>query len=86
MCRQHRKRRTLHEDLRARFLLMNALDVFIGLLIGLLVIALLYTTRKLKTRRGAFGTQSMCPACGSITSRLKTCCLECGKLLPAVVV
>jgi hypothetical protein len=28
-----------------------------------------------------FQSQRMCPFCGLITSRYKTCCLECGKLL-----
>jgi hypothetical protein len=28
-----------------------------------------------------FGSQRMCPFCGLITSRRKTCCLECGKTL-----
>src|SRR5579864_6635908 len=28
-----------------------------------------------------FGAQRMCPFCGLITSRRKTCCLECGKTL-----
>jgi hypothetical protein len=28
-----------------------------------------------------FGSQRMCPFCGLITSRRKTCCLECGKSL-----
>ena len=27
-----------------------------------------------------FASQRMCPFCGLITSRRKTCCLECGKL------
>jgi hypothetical protein len=27
------------------------------------------------------GSQRMCPFCGLITSRRKTCCLECGKSL-----
>jgi hypothetical protein len=26
-----------------------------------------------------FRSQRMCPFCGLITSRYKTCCLECGK-------
>ena len=30
---------------------------------------------------GNFGSQRMCPFCGLITSRRKTCCLECGKWL-----
>jgi hypothetical protein len=28
-----------------------------------------------------FASQRMCPFCGLITSRRKTCCLECGKSL-----
>jgi hypothetical protein len=28
-----------------------------------------------------FKSQRMCPFCGLITSRYKTCCLECGKSL-----
>jgi hypothetical protein len=28
-----------------------------------------------------FRSQRMCPFCGLITSRYKTCCLECGKSL-----
>jgi hypothetical protein len=28
-----------------------------------------------------FRSQRMCPFCGLITSRCKTCCLECGKAL-----
>ena len=28
-----------------------------------------------------FQSQRMCPFCGLITSRYKTCCLECGKSL-----
>ena len=66
---------------------MSALNVFIGLLIGLAAILLLYRARRLKAQSaGGFGSQRMCPACGLITSRLKTCCLEGGKLLPAMVV
>jgi len=30
---------------------------------------------------GDFASQRMCPFCGLITSRRKTCCLECGKAL-----
>ena len=64
---------------------MNATSISFGLLIALLAILLLYKTRKLRPGPTGYGSQRMCPACGLITSRLKTCCLECGKLLPAVV-
>jgi len=30
---------------------------------------------------GDFASQRMCPFCRLITSRRKTCCLECGKSL-----
>jgi len=63
---------------------MNVITVFFGLLIGLLTIRLLYRMRNLKPQVAAYGTQRMCPSCGLITSRLKSHCLECGKLLPAV--
>ena len=65
---------------------MSALRISIGLMIIMLFsILLIYRTHRLKAQVAAFGSQRMCPACGLITSRLKTCCLECGKLLPAVV-
>jgi hypothetical protein len=37
--------------------------------------------RALKPSDREFRSQRMCPFCGLITSRRKTCCLECGKLL-----
>jgi hypothetical protein len=64
---------------------MSALNISIGLMIALFAILALYRAHRLKAHIAAFGSQRMCPACGLITSRLKTCCLECGKLLPAAV-
>ncbi len=32
-------------------------------------------------RDGDFASQRMCPFCGLITPRHRTCCLECGKSL-----
>jgi hypothetical protein len=64
---------------------MSTLNVSVGLLIAVFAILLLYRTRRLKAHIAVFGSQRMCPACGLITSRLKTCCLECGKFLPAAV-
>ena len=64
---------------------MSALNISIGLMIALFAILLFYRTHRLKAHMATFGSQRMCPACGLITSRLKACCLECGKLLPAVV-
>jgi len=65
---------------------MNAISISFGLLITLFAILLLYKMRKLKPQVAGFGSQRMCPSCGLITSRLKACCLECGKSLTAVSV
>ena len=64
---------------------MSATSISFGLLIALFTI-LLYRMRKLKPQIAGFGSQRMCPSCGLITSRLKACCLECGKSLTAVSV
>ena len=37
----------------------------------------------LKSDSPQLGSQRMCPFCGRITSRYKTCCLECGRHLEA---
>jgi hypothetical protein len=65
---------------------MSATSISFGLLIALFTILLLYRMRKLKPQIAGFGSQRMCPSCGLITSRLKACCLECGKSLTAVSV
>ena len=64
---------------------MNAISISFGLLITLVTILLLRRMRNPKTQIAGYGTQTMCPSCGLITSRLKACCLECGKPLTAVV-
>jgi hypothetical protein len=64
---------------------VSAISISVGLLIALFVILLLYPRRKLPKIAG-YGSQRMCPSCGLITSRLKACCLECGKSLTAVSV
>ena len=64
---------------------MSAISISVGLLIGLFAILLLYRRRKLPQIAG-YGSQRMCPSCGLITSRLKPCCVECGKSLTAVSV
>jgi len=64
---------------------MNATAMFVGLLIALFAVLLLRRSRDLKPRIARQGTQRMCPSCGLITSRLKACCMECGKSLTGVV-
>jgi len=66
--------------------LMNAISIFFSVLIVLFTILSLYRIRKLKPQFAGFGSQTMCPSCGLITSRLKACCLECGMSLKAVSV
>jgi predicted amidophosphoribosyltransferase len=62
---------------------MSAISISLSLLIALFAILLLYRRRKLPQIAG-YGSQRMCPSCGLITSRLKACCLECGKPLTEV--
>jgi predicted amidophosphoribosyltransferase len=65
---------------------MNATSFSFGLLIVLFTIFLLHRMHKLKPQIAGYGSQRMCPSCGLITSRLKPCCLECGKSLTSVSV
>ena len=64
---------------------MNAISISVGLLIALVGVLLFYRMRKVPQIAG-YGSQTMCPSCGLITSRLKACCLECGMSLKAVSV
>jgi predicted amidophosphoribosyltransferase len=64
---------------------MGAISISFGLLIALVGVLVFYRMRKLPQIAG-YGSQRMCPSCGLITSRLKACCLECGKPLIAVSV
>lgn len=61
---------------------MSATSISFGLLIVLFTILLLRW--KLKPQIAGFQSQRMCPSCGLITSRMKACCLECGKPFTAV--
>ena len=65
---------------------MNATSFSFGLLIVLFTILLLHRMHKLTPRIAGYGSQRMCPSCGLITSRLKPCCLECGKSFTGVSV
>lgn len=60
---------------------MNATSFSFGLLIMLFAILLVRRMHNLKPRIAGYGSQRMCPSCGLITSRVKPCCLECGKSL-----
>jgi len=60
---------------------MNAIGIFGGLLAVILAIALVMflRMRRLTPQMAGYGAQRMCPACGLITPRSKTGCVECGK-------
>jgi hypothetical protein len=58
---------------------MSAASIFFALLIALFTILMLYRMGRLKPQIAGIRSQRMCPSCGLITSRLRTCCLECGK-------
>jgi hypothetical protein len=58
---------------------VNPTSIALGMLLVLLTVVLLYRKRKLKPQIARYGTQTMCPFCGLITSRLKESCTECGK-------
>ncbi len=63
---------------------MSATSFSFALLIVLFTILLLHRMHKPTPRVAGYGSQTMCPSCGLITSRLKACCLECGKSLTGV--
>jgi predicted amidophosphoribosyltransferase len=63
---------------------MNAMGISLGVLILVVAVLLLHRMHRNEQAGGA-RSQRMCPFCGLITSRLKACCLECGKPFTAVV-
>jgi ribosomal protein S27AE len=65
---------------------MSAIQIWLGLLIAIFAVLLLYKIRKLKPPVTGYRLQRMCPFCGLITSRLKARCLECGRSLITVSV
>ena len=58
---------------------MSAINIACALLIVLFAILLVCRMSGLKPQIAGIRSQKMCPSCGLITSRLKTCCSECGK-------
>src|SRR5882757_7152167 len=73
------------QKLQGESAFMNAINICVVLLIALVAILTFYRMRKLPQIAG-YRSQRMCPSCGLITSRLKACCLECGKSLTVVSV
>jgi uncharacterized paraquat-inducible protein A len=61
---------------------MNTIDVCFGVFVFLVsTVALfrLYRIRMADPHIATYGSQTMCPSCGSITARSKAHCLRCGK-------
>jgi uncharacterized paraquat-inducible protein A len=56
---------------------MSATSISFGLLILVFAILLLHWMHN-KAETGESQSQRICPSCGSITSRTKERCLECG--------
>jgi len=64
---------------------MSAISICASLLIALFTMLVLCRTRK-APQMAAYGSQTMCPSCGLITSRLDERCLECRQPLRPVQV
>ena len=71
-----------------KVLIVSANDIGFAIfvvLISLVAIVRLYRIRRTKMNlpieAARYGSQLICPACGSITARAKAYCLHCGKRL-----
>jgi hypothetical protein len=59
---------------------MNGIGIGIGVLALVIALLVAYRMRPPKPEVAGYGTQRMCPACGLITPRSKSACLECGRV------
>lgn len=63
---------------------MNTINICFGVfvvLISMVSLFRLYRIRMAPPHVAVYGSQTMCPSCGSITARSKAKCLHCGKRL-----
>jgi hypothetical protein len=66
---------------------VNVINICFGLffvLISVVALLRLYKLHVAEPRVAGYGSQTMCPSCGSITARSKAHCLHCGKPLRGV--
>ena len=61
---------------------MSAISICASLLIAFTKLVLCRTRKA--PQIAAYGSQTMCPSCGLITSRIEECCLECRQPLRTV--
>ena len=63
---------------------MTTINVCFGVffvLVSLVALLRLYKLHTAEPRIAAYGSQTICPSCGSITARSKAHCQRCGKPL-----
>jgi hypothetical protein len=59
---------------------MNLIGICMSVVAVVVGALLFYRMRRLRPQMAGYAAQRMCPACGLITPRSKTACLECGKV------
>ncbi len=57
---------------------MGVIETLICLFVLVVIGRVLYMKLRPKLRARGVGRLRMCPSCGLITPRAKSCCLECG--------
>jgi hypothetical protein len=73
-----------HAEVWRKVLFMNTINICFGvfvLLISMVAVFRLYRIRIAQRHIAGYGSQTMCPFCGSITARSEAHCLHCGKSL-----
>jgi ABC-type spermidine/putrescine transport system permease subunit II len=59
---------------------MNLIGICVSVVAVVVAVLLFYRMRRLRPEMAGYASQRMCPACGLITPRAKTACMECGKV------
>jgi len=59
---------------------MNTIGISVSVVAVVVAALLFYRMRRLRPQMAGYASQRMCPACGLITPRSKSACMECGKV------
>ncbi|HWW16585.1 MAG TPA: hypothetical protein VN310_18140 [Candidatus Dormibacteraeota bacterium] len=59
---------------------MNTIGICVSVVAVVVAALLFYRMRRLRPQMAGYASQRMCPACGLITPRSKSACMECGKV------
>jgi hypothetical protein len=59
---------------------MNTIGIGVSVVAVVAAGLVFYRMRRLRPQMAGYAAQRMCPACGLITPRAKTACMECGKV------